>query len=88
LNLAARKTSGYQLQFFQSAKSDAIFTLNQLSISDLRLSRFMIAIYRGEKGIDVSILSRTSFREPLNGPVDSILMDVSAAANRSESSTE
>jgi hypothetical protein len=50
-----------------------------LSLYDRSLSR---------REIDICILSRTSSREPLNGPVDSILMDVSAAANLSESSTE
>jgi hypothetical protein len=64
------------------------FSSIPLWISGLRLSRFTIAIYQGKKGIDVSILARTSRIEPLNGPVDSNLMDVSAAANLSESSME
>jgi hypothetical protein len=42
----------------------------------------------GRHGKGSSILSITSFSEPLNGPGDSILIEVSAAANLSDSSTE
>lgn len=43
---------------------------------------------RGGQGERSSILTITSSMEAVNGPGDSILIDVSAAANRSESSTE